>query len=429
MASFLRSSSLTLLSTVGVTLSGLVTSVLTARLLGPEGRGVLAAVVLIATLAARAAQLGLGSATVYFTKSSRQGRIGRYLAVSGVAVTLASVGLAVVGLWLSLGRGIEPHSGVTVLLAAMMAFNAFVVAVSPLRQDLVFHNCARLLPNLGYALALLPLIPLGLGSQVGWLIGAQIGAYALMNTASVIWIARSRIWRVATPGAALRPLEFVRYGLLQHGTVLVGLLMLNFDKLIALGASSLANFGFYALAFSISRMIGAFQDALSTALFSRYAGGDAKVLSDRVNVVFRMTLLPMLLVAGVGALLSPWFIPLLFGEAFRPVVTPFSVLLFECVIGGASWTLAQRFVGAGRPGLVFLRQTIAAAPVLAAIPFIQGDGLFISLSYLMLAGASLRLLISWTMYPAVLGEPLPRPWPSAADLARLRSGLTSRRKP
>ena len=92
MASFLRSSSLTLLSTVGVTLSGLVTSVLTARLLGPEGRGVLAAVVLIATLAARAAQLGLGSATVYFTKSSRQAPIGRYLAFSSSAVTLTAAG-------------------------------------------------------------------------------------------------------------------------------------------------------------------------------------------------------------------------------------------------------------------------------------------------------------------------------------------------
>ncbi|WP_251973016.1 lipopolysaccharide biosynthesis protein [Sphaerotilus microaerophilus] len=408
-----------MLSTVGVTVCGLFTSVLTARLLGPEGRGLLAAVILIATLAARSAQLGLGSAFVYFVKSRRAGPMAVLLPAAASLVTLAAAALALLGTHLSSGRGVENLSWLTLLLSALMALNTFVIAVSPLRSDLVFHNAARLLPNLGYALALLPVLALGLHVELPWLLGVQVLAYAGVNVASIVWMARARIWSAEASGAALGVVEFVRYGLLQHGTVLVGLLVLNFDKLIALGASSLANFGFYALAFSVSRMIGSIQDALSTALFSRYAGGSTQVLSEKVNFVFRLTFVPMLLVAALGALLSPWVIPLLFGTAFRPVVTPFCVLLFECVVGGASWTLAQRFVGAGRPGLVFFRQAIAAVPVLCAIPFVQGENLFVTLSYLMLAGAALRLAISWAMYPTVLGEPLPTPWPTRADLAYL----------
>jgi hypothetical protein len=95
---------------------------------------------------------------------------------------------------------------------------------------------------------------------------------------------------------------------------------------------------------------------------------------------------------------------------------PFAILLFECVIGGASWTLAQRFNAGGRPGLVFFRQFISVVPVFAALPFLPHEHIHIYLSGLMLLGAILRLAVTLGIYPVVLSEPMPRMWPYKTDV-------------
>jgi antigen flippase len=114
--------------------------------------------------------------------------------------------------------------------------------------------------------------------------------------------------------------------------------------------------------------------------------------------------------------LSPLLIPLVYGKAFASMAIPFAILLFECVIAGASWTLAQRFNAGGRPGLVFFRQFISVIPVFAALPFLPHENIHIYLSGLMLIGAILRLVVTLGIYPFVLAEPMPRMLPYRADI-------------
>jgi O-antigen/teichoic acid export membrane protein len=201
--------------------------------------------------------------------------------------------------------------------------------------------------------------------------------------------------------------------------VALGLLLVNFDKIALLNIGTIVEYGFYALAFTTSRLIGAVQEAVSTALYSKFAGKDIAVLSHHVRVSFRLTFIPMLMLATLGAILSPWLIVWVYGPSFEATVIPFAVLLFECVISGASWTLSQRFNAGGQPGLVFVRQCISVLPIFAALPFLPEHNIHVWLSLLMLLGAILRLVVTLGIYPYVLKEPMPAIFPTRSDCRKV----------
>jgi O-antigen/teichoic acid export membrane protein len=206
-------------------------------------------------------------------------------------------------------------------------------------------------------------------------------------------------------------------------------LLVNFDKIALLNIGTIIEYGFYALAFTTSRLIGAVQEAVSTALYSKFAGKDIDALSHHVRVAFRLTFMPMLLLAALGAALSPWLIVWVYGVSFASTIIPFAVLLFECVISGASWTLAQRFNAGGQPGLVFVRQCISVLPVFAALPFLPEHNIHIWLSLLMLLGAILRLAVTLGIYPYVLKEPMPALFPTRTDCRKVLDMLARRATP
>jgi O-antigen/teichoic acid export membrane protein len=273
-------------------------------------------------------------------------------------------------------------------------------------------------------LALLLLLAVSTSIAFEDILHAQLVVAAILVALGLAWAARvladdgpSDGTRAGTQG---RWSGILRYGASHHGTVFLGIVLLNFDKVVLLKMGTVVQYGYYALAFTTSRLIGALQEAISTALFARFAGKDAQMLSEGVRAAFRVTFLPMLLVAAAGAALSPWLIVLVFGTAFGPMAAPFSILLFECVIGGASWMLAQRFNADGRPGMVFVRQLVSVLPIFAAIPFIPAHDIHLYLAGLMLLGAVLRLLVTLALFPVALRETVPEILPRMADLRALR---------
>lgn len=420
----MKASGNTLLTTAVMTGIGLVTSVLTARILGPEGRGLFSAALLIAMLAAGLAQFGLGNSLVYHRGAGRSFNYRNLLLGSLLFVIAVAVGLAGVGLQLGGEDRLRGQFMLILGLAAAMAAQNYFITLAQLHPGLVFFNLMRLGLVAGNLVLLLVLIAAFHPVDYRKILIAQLIVLAVLAVAGQVWATRELAAGVRVGGVPLKWREVFRYGIAHHGTSVLGLVLLNFDKIALLKMGTMVQFGLYALAFSTSRLIGAVQEAISTALYSRFAGKDPGQLSQGVRAAFRVTLLPMLAVATAGAALSPWLIVLLFGSAFAPMAAPFSILLFECVIGGASWILAQRFNAAGRPGLVFVRQLVSVLPIFMALPFLPEQNIHIWLSILMLMGASLRLGVTLALYPWVLKEPVPGLLPGIADLRRLREMWT-----
>ena len=413
----------TLMTTVGMTIISFISSVITARMLGPEGRGLLSAALMIGTLSAGVAQMGLANSYVYHFGASRAFAYLRLLLCSLVVVGALACVLAWAGVHLSAKPQLELILPGILILALFMATQSYFFALAQLQADLHFFNQMRFGLVLANLLLLLPIVWIFDTVTFQQLLYAQLLVALGLTFAGLYWARKHSVWRmpVATETVGLGPV--VRYGVHQHGTVLLGLLLLNFDKLVLLNRGSLVEYGYYALGFTTSRLIGAVQEAVSVALYARFAGKDVDQLSEKVRTAFRLTFIPMLTLAGIGAALSPWLIVWVYGNKFASMALPFSILLFECVIGGASWTLAQRFNAGGRPGLVLVRQFVSVVPVFAAMPFLPEHNVYVYLALLMLAGAALRLGVTLIMYPASLKEPMPRVLPTRGDWRMVRALL------
>ena len=416
LADLLKASGTTLVTTMAVTAIGFVTSVISARILGPEGRGLLSGALLITMLAGNAALFGLANSFIYHKGAERPFRYGRLLALSLLFVGVLSVLLALLGMQVTDDARLHGQLPLILVLAAATGGQGFFYALSQLHHRLRFFNAMRLLLVLGHLVLLLGLLAVYDEVEFQYILVTQLVVAVALTVLGIAWAYRHAVWKMpesAEPPATWR--SVLSYGAGHHGTVLLSLILVNFDKIALLNIGTIVEYGFYALAFSASRLIGAVQLAVSTALYSRFAGKDVGELSHHVRGAFRVTFLPMLLLAAVGAALSPWLIVWVYGPSFASMAIPFSVLLFECVISGASWTLAQRFNAGGRPGLVFVRQLISVLPVFAALPFLPHENIHVYLSLLMLTGAVLRLGVTLGLYPYALKERIPQMLPTLSD--------------
>lgn len=420
-----KASFLTFVCTLSITGANFLTSMMTARQLGPQGRGSLAAFVLVATLAAGASQLGLPNAYIYFRRLRPLAHLGGVVAV-GLLLAATLGPLAALALGGNYGSSVfEGQHGMLLTLAALTAVYSYCNTLSQSRDGLVLYNLGRSIVPLGLLLVA-GVVQLGHASAAyPWYVTAQAVLSAL---AIGIMLAGLRTVFARRPADATRvPLkELLPYALKHHGNVLVALVVMNIDKIFVLHKVPPREFGFYALSYSTTRLLATAQDSLSTSLYSRHAGRDEAELSAAVRRVFRMTLLPMLGVAAAAAAAAPWIIEWVFGPPYRPMAAPFALLAFESVIGAASWTLTQRLLGGGRPGVMLLRNVSLLLLFLALFSLLPASGFIVALAGLMLVLAVLRLAFSMAVFPWVLKEPLPSPWPQRADWQPLLQAVRRR---
>jgi antigen flippase len=412
----LKSSGTTLMTTVAITAIGFITSVITARALGPEGRGLLSGALMIATLAANLSLVGLANSFIYHKGAGRPFNYKWFMVASLLFVAAFSVVLGYLGMQITGEKRLHDQLVLILCATSVTAAQGYFYALSQLHDGLRFFNLMRFLLVIGNLILLLVLLLVYDVIDFKYILVTQMLVSAGLTLLGILWASKNKVWDgVATDAQPATWKDMLGYGISHHGTVVLGLLLVNFDKITLLHVGTIIEYGFYALAFTTSRLIGAVQEAVSTALYSRFAGKDINELSHNVRVAFRLTFAPMLAMAAIGAMLSPWLIVWVYGESFASTTIPFAVLLFECVISGASWTLAQRFNAGGRPGLVFVRQFISVLPVFMALPFLPEQNIHVYLSVLMLLGAILRLSVTLGIYPLVLKERVPDILPTAAD--------------
>jgi O-antigen/teichoic acid export membrane protein len=415
----------TLMTTMGITVVGFISSVINARILGPEGRGLLSAALLICSLASSVAQCGMGSSYVYYFGAARRFPYLRLFLFSLLGISIFATVLAAAGLELSHALELQRFRWLILVFAAFMASQIYIFSLTQLHSNLHFFNILRFTQVFGNLVLMLPLLLWFNVVTFEQILLTQLLVLITITALGLWWARKHLIWQLkAEAREAVRPWFVVRYGFHQQGIGLLSLFLLNFDKLFLLNRGTIKEYGFYALAFTTSRLIGAVQESISVALFSRFAGRDEQQLSHAVRNAFRVTFLPLMAMAAIGAAFSPWALTLVYGKSFAGMTVPFAVLLFECVIGGASWTLAQRFNAAGQPGLVLARQFISIIPVLIAIPFLPRENTYVYLALLMLCGACLRLIMTIVLSVTRLKEPMPDFLPTRDDLNLLRRLLT-----
>ena len=359
---------------------GIVTGVLAARLLLPEGRGQLAIILFWPVFLQGIGMLGLREAIT--------------LRVSNSKADIPKV--VVSGLWLALVYAMVTYSisyfAMPILLDAehqylLATIRTYMFIFFPLsfiilclrsvdqgRLNFTLHNFLVVsLPGI-YLLALVILWYFGLFTvaNVVW-----------ANLASIVVVSLVRMllgwrWLVHLPSIAESKCLFTS-GIKFHITSVAVLIGSQVDRLVLVTFWDNISIGMYAVALTVaSAGIGALANSFQTIIFprmSRLADKHAQRLYLAGQLRYAMVLLAGLALTIIG--LSPWMIPMVFGEEYRSAIAPSMVLTLGLLPYGLRQILISAIKGLGvsTPGTI--SEIIALAIfILCVWPF----GLVIGLS-------------------------------------------------
>lgn len=403
--------------------TSVLTGVLTARLLGPEGRGIYAAVTVWPALLATLATAGLGNAVVVRLRKAPEQAHG----TTGAALVLAfaTASLAVATGALVIPGFLRGYDAGTVLFAQVCLASVFVnVLQIVIKQthaglrDFGRCNRAHLLPQVFYLLALVAALPFvdsfSARTAVLALLGAGAVAVAVMLPAFVAAAApRLRTLRADLPKLASFTGRAVT-------TDVVFTLSYYADRLLLLPFLGMAELGMYAVAFSLSRVVQLAQPAIMSVLLAHMSTQsleDSRVLHAHA---FRMLLVALLGLGGAMWLCGERLLGIAYGEVFAGATLLFQLLVIEASLGALSQVTVQFFLSRDRPGVVSTVQALVLMFTTALLAVLVPAHGALGAAIALCLGAALRELCLLAALKVVFGISPPRPVPLPRDLRYLR---------
>jgi len=405
------------------------TGIVSARFLGPAGRGELAALLLWPQFLGYAFAFALPSAVVYETRRDPRGRD---------AILRAALALSLLGGCLALATGtvalprVLQHADVTLLREArlLMVFAPLATVsttlTAALQLDERFHayNRARYLP------LLLTLVALGWLAGTGRLTpwsGAL--AYLLPGIPAFGWM----LWRVrgcigARAAAAASPTRrLLSYGARAYGGEAAGTLLGQLDKVMLVNLLLPAQLGIYVVVFNLSRVLTVLTSAVVPVLLPKAAGRPAaevvRITARALSLTTPLLLLGLMLVIAAGSGL----LRLMYGADFSAGYGALCLLAAEAVLASLAHVIIQPFLALNRPGVITVIQ-VGSLIVLAL-------ALWLLVPWLGLAGAALGLLVTsllraaaiYGAYRFALNVRAPRLYPNLRDAPALLRRFTEAR--
>lgn len=349
---FLRDAGRVFGGQVVMTAVGMGTGIITARWLGPEGRGIFQLVVVVAPfMLANLVKLGIPQASVYAIR--RQGVDPSVVVSNSTWLALALGVVAGVGCWLgrdwllvNVLKGAPPVTLVAVVvLVPFVILQAYLLGVVQALQRFGEYNVQQIVPNV--------LSLVGMAVVLIWLDGGVLGAvgvYTAIMAFVTVWLA-VRVHRAAPIRPRVEPgvlRTMLGFGVKSHVQTLAATWHLRIDQLLIGYLMDPAQVGLYAVAVNLTNLLLRVPDALGTVLFPRLAGAEARAGEEATALVCRCTFAIMLAGAVGYLLVGPAALRLLFGERFEGSVAPMLVLLPGVVLMGQYLILTRNFTSRNR---------------------------------------------------------------------------------
>jgi O-antigen/teichoic acid export membrane protein len=397
------------------------TGILTARMLGPTGRGELAAMILWPLFIASLTTIGIPSSLIYHLRS-RPGERGRLVSNGFVMVTVmgavaTAAAAAVLPWWLhQYSPGVIRAAQLFLITVPLCSVTLAGRAVLEAAHDFSASNAIQILTPFATLVGLLIYLSIH-----------RLNPY----TASVAYIAASlpafcfmlsRLRRIGIRAAQVHLLamkQILQYGLRSYGIDLLGTLALQVDQVLVVSLLSADAMGSYVVVLSLSRMLNVFQTSVVMVLFPKAAGHNTdKVLSmtgDSVRISGIVTAVCGAMVCVAG----PTLLRTLYGAEYVSAVGVLRILVLEAVLSGATFVLAQAFMALNRPGVVTVLQGVGLSlSVPMMLWFIPRYGIY-GAALSLLVSTCARLLFICAGFRAFLKTAPPRLLPEWRDIQML----------
>jgi O-antigen/teichoic acid export membrane protein len=388
----------------------ILTGIITARLLGPEGRGIFTAVTTWPQLLATLAFSGLNSAVVLRMRKAPEeaGRIGG----GALLIVLAHAAIAIAAGWLLLPLFIGGYPAWVLWFARLCLISVLGNSIYMLMKQSFSgvgafseFNLANILSQLLYLVVLLVLIPFSA-------VTASSASLALLGGGALaLFTMLPKFLRLVRPRFSGTLTEMRRLSSFWARAVvmdMVAALATFADRIVLIPMLTASELGFYAVAYSFSRTIQLVQPAITSVIFSHMAGqseSGGKQLHD-----YTLRFLLAGLVAGVAVLWAAGE-PLLvftYGAEFGAAKAVFRLLLVEASLGALSQVTMQLFLSRDRPGVVSTIQAVVlSVSVVALLVLVPRYGALGAAAGLLIAG-TVRWILLLGSVKFILRLPPPR---------------------
>lgn len=348
-----------------------VSAVLQARLLGPEGKGLLAAALSWSALIGGIALLGSDSAIIYFVARSARHTLWTIRASLMYAVGMALIALVPLAFRIDVlidRRLMLSVALLTPVVVMITLFNAICVGLNRIRLTNALNASAALLYVLALAVLFIARID-HFEAVMATVLGVQIVVLVLFAVA----LRRAGTAEYVAPERS----AIVRYSLQAFRGNLAGLLFLRSSLIIVSGTSSIAQAGIYSIAVVFADVVLMLPTTLTNILLPRLAGQHAETVArhvaDAARYAFAGALVTGLLLGGSAFIVVPFG----FGEAFRPAAAVALMLCIGAALGAPGMILSLYFNALEQPGTpataawigcgVLIAASLALAPLSGAL--------------------------------------------------------------
>jgi O-antigen/teichoic acid export membrane protein len=328
------------------------TSVVIARTLGPQFKGIYNLTLLSSGLVIILCNLGLNGAISYFTASKKYSTRQMFL----LAITAGSV-LSIAGgvlfylaykyfLVNNILAGSDPQLILWAMLGLPLSLVASFLASLLLGQQRMFAynsvDILRVLSNLGFQITSSVLSAGVTGAVIAWL------AANVLALLFALWLLRGEFsLKVGQLRSVIRPA--LSYGARSYVGNLLTFFNYRLDSFLVNFYRGAAAVGQYTTSVTMAELLWYLPNAVSGALFPKVSSLDKDTANRITPQACRQTLLVVVLAAIVFGIVGGWLLVLFYGQAYLPAVRPFLWLLPGMVGVTVAKIISADLSGRGKP--------------------------------------------------------------------------------
>ncbi len=402
---FARTSLVTYVYSALTLAANLLSGVVSARALGPSGRGVTVALVTVTQLVGFLFAMGVAQSLSYFI-ARRPDQAPSLLATWMLMLIPCTAAAVVVGEVL-LPIVFSAHSPGAVATGRWFLLTVVLVIGAELnyglllgKHDFIFYNSLRLAQPAMMAVSFLVLWRLGALHVTSALIAPTVASGIVL----AVGMARS-IRNVGFGQPNLRlGLSTMWYGLRGQGTLVATHVNARLDVAMLPAYVVASNVGLYSVATNVSLIIYQLSNTLSALLVPAAARDPDRGSAKIVGSLFGSLLIAGALALVIGVLARP-LLGLVYGSEFRRAASALRLLLPGAVLFAGSSIVSAGVYAAGRPFIASMSQVLGlVVTVVGLVVFLRSGGI---IAAALVSTASYATVFATTLiaYKVVTGMP------------------------
>ncbi len=390
---------------------GIISSVLIARMLGVEGKGIYSFVVLLSSIFIPILTFGYGAGVIYQigTKTFNV----KNVTLTNITISLlqaAFIATIITSAWYFgfLGKIGEQLGYLEILIIVCLIFlnTVFQFSSKSILADSWFKldNLLQILRKIIVPSSVVLLIWFSANNIRGGLIGLLSGVSLLLL------VQQYNIWKKYRPTFRFDT-NFVKKSYAYGFKGWLGNIAISantrIDQLILGGVASAEALGNYSIAVMLSELIWILPMALGQVIYNRVAGDNDEAASlELVKKIHRILMSFLLLCTFMAALVGPHIIPFVYGNEFSGAILPFVVLLPGTLIMVSTKLLSKLFTASGHILITTKVQIISSiVSIILYITLIPRMGI-LGAAAAATIGYAIGALVFWYFYKKTFAERL-----------------------